>query len=185
MICQVSTTDGLLTSDDGGNVSKSSMSDCDINDTLSDEDGEDVLAGDPEIGNNDLISLPLYDNAEISVFESHLLCFQFAIRHSLTAKAFSELLQLLSVHLPSSSMAPKSIHRLKSFFVDFFPHASPTIHAYCSCCLSLLGEEGFCSTEGCQGGAKEEFISIALAPQLKRILEGSTTNFVCMCICGI
>ena len=169
-------SDGFLTSsnDIEGDNSRSSMNDSDINDIPTDEDyqDDDDLADDPGICSINPISSPLYDDAEISVFESHLLCFQFSIRHSLTAKAFSELLQLLSVHLPSSSMAPKSIYRLKSFFIDLFPHASPTVYPYCATCLSLLDEEGFCSTEGCQGGAREEFISIALAPQLRRILEG-------------
>ena len=160
-------SDGLLSSDIGEN---DSVDDSDINDTLTDDDfeeDEECLTDDPRIGSTNPISSLLYDNAEISVFESHLLCFQFAIKHSLTTKAFSELLQLLTVHLPSSSMAPKSIYRLKSFFVDLFPHASPTVYPYCAVCLSLLDEEGFCSTEGCQGGDKEEFISIALTPQLR------------------
>ena len=170
--CGSAASDGLLTSDIGGNDSGSSVNYSDIDDTLIDEDDDENLDDCPGISSMSHISSPLYDNAEISVFESHLLSFQFAIRHSLTTKAFSELLQLLSVHLPSSSMAPRSIYRLKSFFVDLFPHASPTVHPYCAFCLSLLGEEGFCSTEGCQGGAKEEFISIALAPQLRRIFEG-------------
>lgn len=162
-------SDGLLDSDIEENDSTSSAEDSDINNTQSDDEYQD---DDPGIGTVPSVSLPLYDNAEISVFESHLLCFQFAIRHSLTAKAFSELLQLLSVHLPSSSMAPKSIYQLKSFFLNLFPHASPTVHSYCAFCLSLCGDEGFCSTERCEGGSKEEFISIALTPQLKRIIEG-------------
>ena len=174
--CGSAASDGLLTSDIGGNDSGSSVNDSDIDDTLIDEDDNEDMDDGPGISSMSPISSPLYDNAEISVFESHLLSFQFAIRHSLTTKAFSELLQLLSVHLPSSSMAPRSIYRLKSFFIDLFPHASPTVHPYCAFCLSLLGEEGFCSTEGCQGGAKEEFISIALAPQLRRIFEGKAVN---------
>ena len=174
-------SDGFLTSstsnDIEGDNSRSSMNDSDINDILTDEDYQDDedLADGPGIRSINPVSSPLYDDAEISVLESHLFCFQFSIRHSLTAKAFSELLQLLSVHLPSSSLAPKSIYRLKSFFIDLFPHASPTVYPYCVTCLSLLGEEGFCLTEGCQGGAREEFISIALAPQLRRIFEGMTT----------
>ena len=163
--CGLAASDGLLTSDIEGNDSGSSMNDSDIDDTLIDDEDLDDCPG---ISSMSPISSPLYDNAEISVFESHLLSFQFAIRHSLTTKAFSELLQL-SVHLPSSSMAPRSIYRLKSFFVDLFPHASPSSSLLCI--LSLLSEEEFCPTEGCQGGAKE-FISIALAPQLRRIFEG-------------
>ena len=173
-------SDGLWSSDIGEN---DSVNDSDINGTLTDdnfEDDEEDETDDPGIDSINPISLLLYDNAEISVFESHLLCFQFVSKHRLTTKAFSELLQLLTVHLPSSSMAPKSIYRLKSFFVDLFPHSSPTVYSYCAVCLSILDEEGFCSTEGCQGGDKEEFISIAFAPQLRRILEGIADYVACM-----
>lgn len=43
---------------------------------------------------------PLYPDSQLSSFQSLLLVFQYAIRHSLIKKAFTELLQLLSVHLP-------------------------------------------------------------------------------------
>lgn len=41
----------------------------------------------------------LYPGSHVSVFQSQLLVFQYALRHGLTTKAFTELLQLLSVHL--------------------------------------------------------------------------------------
>ena len=108
----LSATDRLLTSDDGGNLSKSSMSDSDINDMMKMVKMFRLMILRLAIMIRFLCRCMIMRRY---LFESHLLCFQFAIRHSLTAKVFSELLQLLLVHLPSSSMAPKSIHRLKSF----------------------------------------------------------------------
>ena len=49
----------------------------------------------------------LYPQADLSVFQSNLLVFQHAIRHSLTGREFTELLQLLSVHLPKGTGIPK------------------------------------------------------------------------------
>ena len=44
----------------------------------------------------------LYDGADITVFQSYFLLFQYAVGHSLTSKAFSELLQLLTVRRSTS-----------------------------------------------------------------------------------
>lgn len=49
------------------------------------------------------IDIPLYDGAELSVFDSYLLLYQYAIRHSITQKAFSELITLVSAHLPKEA----------------------------------------------------------------------------------
>ncbi len=54
------------------------------------------------------------------MFESYLLIFKYAIRHGLTTKAFTELLQLLSVHVPQGASLPKSVYLLKCFFVRSF-----------------------------------------------------------------
>lgn len=78
-----------------------------------------VSAGDPITSNNlpaGADQTPLYPNAELTSFQSHLLLFQYGLRHSLTTKAFTELLQLLTVHLPRGAKVPKSVHHLKRFF---------------------------------------------------------------------
>ena len=45
-------------------------------------------------------SPPVYEGASISKLHATLLIFQFALRHGLSRKTFTELLQLLSVLLP-------------------------------------------------------------------------------------
>ena len=92
----------------------------------------------------------LYAGSPISTLQSYLLIFQYAVRHSLTAKAFTELLQLLSVHLPRGARLPKTVHSLKRFFVDAFPEAQAVQHFYCSWPLPSPGAS--CVGSGCSGG---------------------------------
>lgn len=52
----------------------------------------------------DPFSALLYEAADLTVFESYFLTFQFAVRHSLTSKAFSELLKVRArVHVKMTS----------------------------------------------------------------------------------
>ena len=115
----------------------------------------------------------LYDRADVTVYDSYLLVFQYATRHSLTKTAFNELLQLISVHLPTSAPFPKSVHRIQSFFQDLFPHTAPVVHEFCSFCLSPLSGDEICSTPNCRGIDKGQFTSLPLTPQLKKMMEGT------------
>ena len=64
---------------------------------------------DPECDAGDPYALPLFEGANLSIFESYFLVFQFSIRHSLSSTAFTELLDLIRVHVPSSAKVAKSI----------------------------------------------------------------------------
>ena len=89
---------------------------------------------------------PLSSGAKVTVTQSSLLLFQYAVRHSITAKAFTELLQLVSVHLPSEAQIPKSVHQLKRFILKLFPKAVAARHFYCDCCQgTLLSKDARCS----------------------------------------
>ena len=119
--------------------------------------------------------MPLYDGAEINVLNAYLMIFQFAIRHSLTTKAFAELLHLIAAFLPLYTKAPKTVYALKSFFIDIFPQAKTVEHWYCSCCHQLLDSTASCSREGCSNAKKECFISVPLGAQLKKRMESMCT----------
>ena len=123
---------------------------------------------------------PLYPSAQLMTFQSHLLVFQYALCHSLTKRAFTELLQLLSVHLPPGARVPKSVHYLKQVLVEAFPEARAEQHAYCSCCQRLI-PSGAHSCEGgvCSGGRLAVFITLPIGPQLKRMMEG--IYIICCC----
>ena len=104
--------------------------------------------------------------ADLTVFATYLLIFQYSVRHSLTKRALQKLLQLLSVLLPSGSALPKSVNALKSFFVQRFPDQKPLIRNYCSNCHQLLTQ-----TEECCA-SKHQFLTVPLGPQLEVRLEG-------------
>ena len=135
-----------------------------IADTSGGSSGRTLVAG--------LSEAPLYPGAQLSEYQSHLLVFQYAIRHSLTTKAFTELLKLLSVHVPQGSAIPKSVYSLKRSFVDAFPEAKASQHFYCSCCQRAMRSAGACSGSGCSNGHPAVFITIPLGPQIKRMMEG-------------
>ena len=109
--------------------------------------------------------------AEITVITSYLLILQFALWHSLSAKAFSELLQLIAVHLPNGANLPHSVHNLK-FFSKLFPDVQATVHGYCSVCHKLL-PSALSVCEDCSTGQINRFITVPLEPQLKRFFEGN------------
>ena len=118
--------------------------------------------------------LPLYLASQITALQSYLLIFQFAIRHSMTTKSFTELLQLLSVHLPVTATIPKSVHKLKRVFMECFPDSHAISHFYCDCChRPLSSASSSCLGYGCSGEGHPAVIStVPLGPQLKRRMGG-------------
>ena len=59
--------------------------------------------------------MPLYDRVRISVIDSYILILHYALKHSLTKKAFEELIKVISVHLPTVGNVPKSVYQFKNF----------------------------------------------------------------------
>ena len=60
----------------------------------------------------------LYKGAppDLTKYVTHLLLFQYSVRHSLTSKAFKDLLRLVAVLLPRDAQVPKSVSQLKKYF---------------------------------------------------------------------
>ncbi len=115
---------------------------------------------------------PLYDHADLTVFDSYLLLFQYSLRQSLTKKAFGELIQLVSVHLPCSSKSAESLYKLKGLFMKTYEDIKHIPYRYCCKCHHLM-ETTSCPS-GCSASV-EEFLHIPIQPQLKRKLEGQCT----------
>ena len=113
---------------------------------------------------------PLYYNSKISVLESHLLVFQYAISHGLSKRAFDELLQLIEVLLPPSKLS-KSVYKLKKFFVEVFPDVRTVVYKYCGMCHKRK-TNGSVGCALCPSNCSEEFVYIPIANQLKSKLEG-------------
>ena len=119
----------------------------------------------------------IYPGSLLTVFESSVLVFQYSIRHGLSAKALTELLQLLSLHSPEGASLPKSVYKLKNVFTQAFPESRAVHQWYCSICQrSLASSDSICSGNGCTGGPPATFITLPIGPQMKRIMEGVYTH---------
>lgn len=141
-------------------------------------DSEELLHKQPQALESPIHSSvfePLHDghlSTTISVFESHLLIYQFCLKHGLSATASQELLQLLELHLPGSKI-PTSPYALRRFFNSLFPDLISSVHYYCSQCHRPIDAQALsCSQRSCHDSTKESFICIPLEAQLKRKLEG-------------
>ena len=112
---------------------------------------------------------PLYDGAKLTVFESYTLILQYSLRHGLTKKAFGELLILIGKHIPMQSMS--SLYKVRKFFLELYSDITFKQCYYCSICRSLLEGPRTSCPQLCDIPSME-FLSIQLASQLKRRLEG-------------
>lgn len=174
-----STFNSSGSSDESSSSSISSESECDT-------DNSETSVTDPAELNHDeyecrLSSMkefhtPLYDDAELSVLDSHLLVYQYALRHCITTQAFTELISLMETHMPRNSRGVSSLYKLRKFFEENFNDTKCQAYEYCSKCHRLIdseitGEIG-CSS-GCEGATVNKFIYVPVEAQLKKKLEGT------------
>lgn len=115
-------------------------------------------------------STPLYQGADISVLDSYLLLYKFALRHTLTKKAFSELIGIVSTHLPPTARCASSLYSLQKYFETYFNDLKQEMYEYCKTCHQILTATE-CSN-GCTPTCKREFLYIPVEYQLKTKLEG-------------
>ena len=123
-------------------------------------------------------SEPLFAGSRVSTLETYTMIFQFALRHHLTAKAFSELLSLLQVLLPPVNLLPKSLYLLKNFFLKAFPNICIIEHYYCQVCHTPHDPASLhqCSDELCVSTKFDHFITIPLGPQLQEMMKGMSVQ---------
>lgn len=121
-------------------------------------------------------SKPLYTGAPADLTESTatLLLFRYSVKHSLTEQALSDLLNLLSVFLPKDAKFPKSIHRLKKYFLKKHKEKQPLLQPYCKVCHRILKEKELCIC----GKGISYFITVPLGAQLKARLESKYHSLV-------
>ena len=165
------------------NSSSTTLSDETCSSSVSNDSDSDMSATNSEPGHEyGITSLeefhtPLYEGAELSVLDSHLLLYQYALRHCITKQAFMELISLVDTHVPRDSKAASSLYKLRKFFEEHFNDTKCHVYEYCAKCHRLLdsemtGEAG-CSS-GCGGSTVNQFIYIPVEAQLKKKLEGNT-----------
>ena len=166
-------------SDETSSTSISSDSECDTDDL-------ETSVTDPELIRECGLSsmkefhTPLYDGAELSVLDSHLLMYQYALRHCITTQAFTELISLVETHMPRNSRAISSLYKLRKFFEENFNDTKCQVYEYCSKCHRLIDSEttGVPCSSGCEGATVNKFIYVPVESQLKKKLKGNRQHYV-------
>ena len=114
-----STFNSSGSSDETSSSSISSDSECDTDDSETSDitDTAELNHGEYECRLSYMkeFHTPLYDDAELSVLDSHLLMYQYALRHCITTQAFTELIRLVETHMPRNSRAVSSLQTKKVF----------------------------------------------------------------------
>ena len=164
------------TSEDGYTSSSSEGSetgsyDYDSSDSSENESFSAASSVSHELDEDDELKTPLYDGADVSVLDSYLLVYQFALKHGLSKMAIDELIRLLSTHLPRSSKAATSLHTLEKYFAQRL-EITTEVHRYCDMCHRLMEAESDRCENGCQSTI-QTFVAVPIDLQLKKKLEGN------------
>ena len=120
--------------------------------------------------------LPIYAGAAITVAISFLLIMTYAIRHSLSGEALSDLLTLINIHCPAPNHIAKTLYMFKKHFQNL---KSPiTFHNYCSNCLISIPDKNqkvcqnvFCNQSFEKLGSLSFFIELPLQSQLQNLFS--------------
>ena len=139
----------------------------DSGESMEDDSPTESISGNLSLDGNDNFDEPLYPGSTMTFFESYLQVFQYALHYRLTKTAFSDLLNLIDAHLPPSNCMV-SLYKLKKHFLQLYH-----LYVCCSNCHASLSTLEFPCPNQCEAEAMD-FLSISIAPQLKRRLEGTS-----------
>ena len=163
--------DGYTSSSSEGSETGSYDYDSSDSDSSESESFSAATSVSHELDEDDELKAPLYDGADVSVLDSYLLVYQFALKHGLSKMAIDELIRLLSTHLPRSSKAATSLHTLEKYFVQRL-EITTDVHRYCDTCHRLIEAESDRCENGCQSTIRT-FVAVPIDLQLKKKLEGN------------
>ena len=156
------------TDSDACSFSSSDDSDSDSMDTDSDSAVEDESR---EQKQKPEFTTLLYDGSDLTVLESYLVLYQFALRHGISKQALTDLVSLVNIHLPQSAKSAPSFYKLKQFFEHHFGDMEAHVHYYCTQCHRLVDSDKSLCPNNCGSGVSQ-FVYLPIEPQLRRKLEG-------------
>ena len=172
----------LSTSDDS-DVRQDSSDDTELEESSSDDDldvsldsssGEDTPYSSQQHTSasptTDPLDQPLYDGAQMTVWDTYLLLMQHSLRHNLTKRAFSDLLKVVGTLLPRESFT--SYYRLRKFFMNEYEDLTLSRHFCCRACHTTIDNAQSLCPNGCEGSTSIEFLAVSVEAQLKRKLQG-------------
>ena len=166
--------------EDGSNASDTEfICESDISDTESGDDSDDSSGEEMVLENYlDNMSDFIYPGASITTEDSILSIMKFSIRHKCTYTATTDLIALVSLHLPPNSKKDhlKSLYFLKkAFSAKEQSDETVTVKEYCPGCYAPLRND-FTTCEFC-GKARSKrdknyFLSLDIREQIKAMFKG-------------
>ena len=168
--------------------------DCDYRDIDSDEASyrcKSTESEDSELEEfKDNASLPkqLYPGASITIEDSILSIMKYALRHKTSYSALSDLLSLITLHLPTESHKEHllSLYFLKKAFSsqsECYGHKQSdivTVHEYCPNCIALWRSNTEIMCRFCGKPRKKKtnnfFSALDIGAQLKSLFKGKTSS---------
>jgi len=138
---------------------------------------------DEDDNENTVYSKPLYDGSTLTVGAAVVLIMTLALRHHLPWVAVDDLLALMQIVLPASSLLPRSRYLFEKLFMPCT--GINEVHYYCPFCFSYISESN--SRTGNCPQCKEEikvdlykngnfFITLPLETQLRDMFENSNMS---------
>ncbi|CAC5355787.1 unnamed protein product [Mytilus coruscus] len=126
-----------------------------------------------ENSSRDNVAKPLYDGCELTQYKAYILIMLYVTKNSLSRDGFEELLQMLSVLLPPSSILTTSVYQLKDTLKKNLGYNEPIQHFYCQNCQQLLKDKSKCLRESCQREKAQvlEFYDLGMTQQLKNFFQ--------------
>lgn len=124
---------------------------------------------------DDFMNQPVYPGHTLTVFNSVMLIWIFALTHSVTACQLSDLLVLINAHCLTDVPIFQSVQRIKNFFASL---KSPmNKHYFCSYCLANVTltmkncPNAFCDKDLTKKNATSYFIEFPIEQQLMRLFK--------------
>jgi len=117
---------------------------------------------------------PLYEGCKLSEHTAYTMIMLFVHKHSLSNEAFSDLLLIISAHLPQSAKFAKSTYKVKEILKTTIGFQEPILHHYCDICQRYCQDGNICENEACRrnNSRMREFHDLRLEDQLKDMLKG-------------
>ena len=120
---------------------------------------------------------PLYPGASITIEDSILSIMKYALRHKMSYSALSDLLSLITLHIPSESHTQhlQSLYFLKKAFTsqnERNGHEDSnlvTVHEYCPTCMALWKND---AERICRKKTNNYFLALDIGAQLKSLFKG-------------
>ena len=110
----------------------------------------------------DSLNQPLYDGTDLTVWDTYLVLMQHSLRHNLTKRAFSDLLKVVGMLLPRTSIGLVSYYKLWKFFMDLYGDLEFSSHFCCSSCQTAIDSEKAACPIGCDDSTAIEYLAVSV-----------------------